>query len=232
MTNWPHVAIRGLPRTVFNHCPVIMETKVVDWGPKPFRFINVWCSHPEFKKIVENAWKSDEFDGWFGYRVKEKLKRVKDELKKWNRESFGNIDNKVDKLKQEIHELDMIDDAFGIEEDEIVKRKESTANLFRSLNQRNNLYAQKAKIRWLNEGDVNSSFFHRAVNFRRKKNEILGLKLNGAWTEDVNLVKSGVRDHFQKQYCSPRCSRPAIAPEVFSRKISKDDNSMLIEQFS
>lgn len=129
---------------------------------------------------MEKAWNRDEFEGWFGYRVKEKLKKVKDELRKWNRESFGNIDNKMDQHKQEIHELDMIDDTFGLEEEEIVRRKESTANLFRSLNQRNNLYAQKAKIKWLNEGDVNSNFFHQAVNFRRKKNEILGLNLNGS----------------------------------------------------
>lgn len=80
--------IRGLSRIVSDHCPVIMEVKVVDWGPKPFRFINAWCSHPEFKKFVEVSWNSYKVEGWFGYRIKEKLKRLKDDLKKWNRDVF------------------------------------------------------------------------------------------------------------------------------------------------
>lgn len=106
-----------------------METKIVDWGPKPFRFINAWCSHPEFKKFIEDSWKSYEVDGWYGFRIKEKLKRLKEDLKKWNREVFGFIDSKVDQLKQDIHELDMIDDTLGLEEEEIISRKEKIANL-------------------------------------------------------------------------------------------------------
>lgn len=63
LTIWPTVTIRGLTRTVSDHCPVIMEAKVVDWGPKPFRFINAWCTHPEFKKIVEVSWNSYDVEG-------------------------------------------------------------------------------------------------------------------------------------------------------------------------
>lgn len=101
-----------------------MESKRVDWGPKPFRFINAWCTHPDFKKIVEDSWNSYDVEGWYWFRVKEKLKRLKDDLMKWNRDIFGSIDNKVEQLKQDIHELDMIDDTFGLEEEEVMCRKE------------------------------------------------------------------------------------------------------------
>lgn len=52
LENWPNSMIRGLPRSISDHCPIILATKHVDWGPKPFRFANMWLSHPEFKVIV------------------------------------------------------------------------------------------------------------------------------------------------------------------------------------
>lgn len=60
----------------------------------------------------------------------------------------------------------------------MIKRKEVTIDLFRIVNQWNSLLVQKAKIRWLKEGNVNSKFFHMAINYRRKGNEIAGF-LNG-----------------------------------------------------
>lgn len=145
---------------------------------------------------------------------------------------FGIIDTKIETLKGEILELDMIYDTLGLEEEEVINRKEKTTNLFRNLNHRNSLLAQKAKIKWLQEGDINSSFFHRVVNYRRKRNEISGLSFQDGWTEDVIEIKSGVREHFQNQFRRQRGHIPVLAPDLFSKKVSEEDNSMLIEQFT
>lgn len=40
MLRWPHSTQKGLPRSVSDHCPLTLETKFTDWGPRPFRFIN------------------------------------------------------------------------------------------------------------------------------------------------------------------------------------------------
>ncbi|XP_057808850.1 uncharacterized protein LOC131023324 [Salvia miltiorrhiza] len=81
---WPNSKARGLPRSVLDHCPILMETKVVDWGPKPFRFINAWMNHPNFDKIVEDSWQKSGISGWSCFVFKEKLKRLKEDLKRWN----------------------------------------------------------------------------------------------------------------------------------------------------
>lgn len=188
---WPSVSLKGLQRSVSDHCPLLLDSESQDWGPKPFRFINAWCSHPKFREVIENTWNSHQVQGWGGFVVKEKLKYLKGELKKWNREVFGLIDKNVGEIKEKIHELDMIDEVGGLDENMIIQRKEMTAELFRKLHQKGSLNAQKAKIRWLREGDVNSSFFHRAINFRRKINEIPGIMIDGMWREEVSDVKNG-----------------------------------------
>ncbi|KAL8511127.1 hypothetical protein ACS0TY_017812 [Phlomoides rotata] len=123
MTKCPSSYQKGLRWTVSDHCPIILEVKVRDWGLKPFKCLNAWFSHPNFKEFVSNKWVNYIVDGWGSFIVKEKLKLLKADLKEWNKQVFGNLDEKIERHKQAIHELDLIDDVFGLEDNEIVKKK-------------------------------------------------------------------------------------------------------------
>lgn len=57
-----------------------------------------------------------------GFVVKEKLKLLKVELKKWKEEIFGCLDSSIEHKKLEIEQLDLIDDIFGLDSDEIEKK--------------------------------------------------------------------------------------------------------------
>ncbi|XP_057774912.1 uncharacterized protein LOC130993894 [Salvia miltiorrhiza] len=63
LQSWPHTKVVGLPRTVSDHCPLLLETKYVDWGPKPFCFINSWTSHPDFEKVMRDSWNKSGIQG-------------------------------------------------------------------------------------------------------------------------------------------------------------------------
>lgn len=76
-------------------------TNSVDWGPKPFRFINAWMSDQSFMKKVKESWTGEGIEGWGCYG------------KKRNKENFDNFDVKVQNLRDELHDLDIWDDAGG-----------------------------------------------------------------------------------------------------------------------
>lgn len=133
---------------------------------------------------------------------------------------------------EEIRRLDVVDDIFGLDESEIMDRNKNVAELYRNLSWRNTLFAQKARIRWIKEGDVNSRFFHKVINRRRKQNEIAGIRLDGSWCEEVNEVKMGVLEFFRDHYRNEAVVRPSLAHDFFSKKILDFDNSMLVVPFS
>lgn len=232
LERWPGTSHKGLPRSISDHCPLILETKIVDWGHKPFRFINAWTTHCDFKETVSKAWSNNQISGWGGFVVKEKLKALKDTLKQWNHSVFGAMEKNIEDLRKEIQELDIVDDVFGLVESEVIRRNKATAELFKGLNQRNSLWAQKARVKWIKEGDMNTSFFHKVVNQRRKGNEIAGIQIGEEWVDEVDGVKNGIRDFFRNHFSNLNIQRPSL-PQGFSRRrISEEDNIMLCAPFS
>ncbi|KAF9595957.1 hypothetical protein IFM89_006703 [Coptis chinensis] len=72
----------------------------------PFKFFNMWCTHPNFKEVVLDSWQTPIM-GHSIFILTQKLKRLKGVLKKWNKDTFGNIKFKVEaetKKLEHMHE--------------------------------------------------------------------------------------------------------------------------------
>jgi hypothetical protein len=123
LAEWGSVTLWGLKRDVSDHCPIVVKYDGYDWGPKPFRFNNHWLSNKDLPILVKGEWESYQVGGWMGYVLKEKLKRLKGALKKWNKEVYGNVDSKIAVLIDDIEELDLKGEVEGLSEDELLLRK-------------------------------------------------------------------------------------------------------------
>ena len=63
------MVMKGIKCSLSNHNPLMLESKSINWGPKPFRSLDSWFSHLGFTKLVEQ-------DGRFGAdREIQKLKQ-------------------------------------------------------------------------------------------------------------------------------------------------------------
>lgn len=229
---WPHAVLKGGRRTLSDHCPIYIEAQDKDWGPKPFRFFNHWMQHNLFKSFVETKWNSFSIHGWGGYIVKEKLKFLKGEFRVWKEEVFGNLDTSIEKKKQELEQLDILDEVFGLGEEEAEKRASIMNDQVRESSWREAQLFQKARIRWTLDGDLNSHFFHKWINYRNKSNGIDGIRVNGSWLDSVQEAKSAIFHHFSSHFDSIRIIRPKLGPDMFLRKLGEPDNSFLTAEFS
>ncbi|XP_057811408.1 uncharacterized protein LOC131025629 [Salvia miltiorrhiza] len=194
-----------------------------DWGPRPFRFLNVWMSHPEFEQKVKKVWTENRPTGWRCFVVSEKLKKLKTELKVWNNSIFGNIDERIKDLKAELLSLDQKDERNEMGESENIRRNEIQANLTLQLKDKQRVLHQKAKVRWLKNGDLNTGFFHRAIRGRRKMNEIAGLFFENQWVSNPSEVKTKVRDHFEGFFKRNERHLPNLPNDFLKKKLSDDE---------
>lgn len=103
---WPGSTQLTLERNFSDHCPILLRSKFVDWDPKPFRILYCWLLDNSFKATVHQCWISNQQSRWGGYLLKEKMKRLKERLKIWNKEQFGDTFKKVKKIEADLNKME------------------------------------------------------------------------------------------------------------------------------
>ena len=55
---------------------------------------------------MKECWTQTQLSGWGGFALKEKIKHLKERLKSWNKEQFGDTFKRVQQLEAEINKLE------------------------------------------------------------------------------------------------------------------------------
>ncbi|GKV32990.1 hypothetical protein SLEP1_g41549 [Rubroshorea leprosula] len=228
---WDDMKQWGLKRTISDHCPILMKNQIVDWGPKPFRFFDMWLENPECKELMTKTWNSTVVSGWHGFQLKEKLKATKIVLKEWSKNKASEIDLKINMCKEDIAAIDLKGEEAAINEQEVQLRRNSFLDLWKLQNMKESMWRQKARKTWIRNGDANTKFFHRCVKGRRRRNEIVGIQVGDNYMEQVNEIKEGVANHFENLFKEDKWQRPHLDGIPF-KKISTEDNRSLVALFS
>ncbi|KAL5182262.1 DExH-box ATP-dependent RNA helicase DExH7, chloroplastic [Glycine soja] len=165
----------------------------IDWGPKPFKVFDGWLNSKEYQRVVRDCWSAFQPTGWGGIVLKNKLKILKHRLKMWSN------NNTADLCSQQAKQL-----------------KKVQSELWEKANLHESIMRQKSRSKWIKEGDRNSLYFHKLINYSRRRNALRGLMIDGAWVEDPLLVKAEVLKHFQNRFHEPHPHRPNLDGISFS----------------
>ncbi|XP_057740039.1 uncharacterized protein LOC130957189 [Arachis stenosperma] len=98
---FPKTRLRGRPRGLSDHCPLIVEDTKMRDGPRPFRSLDSWFTHEGFLRMVKEEWK-----GLGEINFTDKLKALTAPLGRWHKVNFGNMDTKILQFDEEIKKLD------------------------------------------------------------------------------------------------------------------------------
>ncbi|XP_042495075.1 uncharacterized protein LOC122074314 [Macadamia integrifolia] len=194
-----NVKQRVLLSSVSDHAPLIVVSDDVQRPTNiPFRFHSFWMENDQFISVVEEAWKTS-IGGNPIFVLAQKLKQVKENLKVWARANFPNLNDEVDKAKLELKKVQDMIEVAGMN-DELFNREADAKTVLLKANQMyEKLWAEKAKLRWMKNGDCNSKIFHLSVKLRRLKNQITSLKKeDGTWVSDQQGISFYVSDFFEK----------------------------------
>jgi len=155
-----------------------------DWGPKPFRTIHAWFMERGFVVMVKDKWNSYPVQGNAFTVIKEKLKRLKGDLKLWNRDVFGNIETSKKSIMQELEALDCQDCNSVLLESERLQRLGLVSRLKEIDKKMESFLCQKVRASWFKNGDSCTKFYHSYLRWRRLKNEVKGVEVGGQWCEE------------------------------------------------
>lgn len=140
LTQW------GLHRPISDHSPIMLAEDSRNWGPKPFRFQDAWLSNPSCMSLAKEVWNCSIVHGWSGYKLMQKLKAVKEKLKLWNKEVFGDINVKLQVLEEKLHQMDILSEERVLTSEEKLSKRSLKSEFWKCNRLAETLWRQKSRI--------------------------------------------------------------------------------------
>ena len=104
-------------------------------------------------------------------------------------------------------------------------------DLWTAAQSHDSLMRQKARSRWIKEGDNNSHYFHLLLNSNRRCNAVNGVIIDGVWVDEPAKVKEEIYRFFQQRFQEHESIRPQLNGVSF-KSINQQQNQLLVGCFS
>jgi hypothetical protein len=170
----------------------------------------MWLKAEGFVDRVRLWWESYRFQGSPSFIFSPKLKALKNDLKRWNEQEFGNVEYQKKNAMEELCSLDSLEEQHGLTPEEKVRKCGVIRDLENSILQEEISWRQKSRVLWLKEGDKCTKFFHRVGNSNRRSNSIESLSVNGSTSSDQQVIRDHVALFYKSIFAEPFSLRPRM----------------------
>jgi len=193
----------------------------LEFGIPPFRFFNSWLLRNTFDETFDLAWNSFHGYGAPDMFLMAKVKHVKKILCDWKNNERKKESGLLENLKAKVHELELQAENRILSESERANWREAKTKILELEKIEKMDVIQKAKVKWVKDGDENTKYFHSMLKNKNRKTRICGLNINGAWTSDPKAMKAEIHSFFSAKFVEQRPIRPKFFCENF-KKLSVD----------
>ncbi|XP_071713420.1 uncharacterized protein [Rutidosis leptorrhynchoides] len=177
-----------------------MKDGDTDFGPKPVKVFDELINHKDAHDIISLAW-SKKVDSWNPDSIfRNKLKIVKQDLRKWFSTSPNKLKTEIDEITKKITEWEFRAETNNLTDEQILEWQKDREIFLSKEKTRMEMLKQKARCKWALEGDENSKFFHSTIRRLQNKNNIHGVNINGIWSNNLSSIKSEAHSHFKKLF--------------------------------
>ena len=189
LDQFSRVIQRRLPRPTSDHFLVLLEGGCLRRGSAPFKFENMWFKVEGFKDLIRNWWRGIEVSGSTDFRLSAKLKELKQKLKVWNREVFGNLECNKEAALQQVEYWDRVEGERSLTLEELACKKKAKEGYAKWVDLEETHWRQASRELWLKAGDRNTGYFHRMAFAHRRANYMDRIKINGVRLIEEREIK-------------------------------------------
>nr|XP_025628468.1 uncharacterized protein LOC112721637 [Arachis hypogaea] len=192
---YPETRLRGGPRGLSYHCPMIMEDNRKFEGPRPFRSLDSWFTHEGFLRTVKEEWRE-----LGNMQFLEKMKALSVPLRRWHKQHFGDLNERIKRFEEEIKKVDdMV--SSGHYDGTLEARRRALVRCCEKWYVRQDVHwKQMSRSRHAKEMDRNTKYFHHVASARRQNNRIESLQINGRTVRNQARIKVAIRDFYKRLY--------------------------------
>jgi hypothetical protein len=121
--SYPGLLQKKLLRVCSDHALIILMRGCLQNGKSSFKFKNMWLKDEGFVDKVRSWWSSFSFMGSPSFILAKRLRALKGEIKRWNREVFGNVGARNKAWVEELELLDRFEEVRRLFEEEKERRR-------------------------------------------------------------------------------------------------------------
>ncbi|XP_016178468.1 uncharacterized protein LOC107620885 [Arachis ipaensis] len=218
---FPDIRIKGGPRGLSDHYPLIVEGTRLGGGPRPFRSLDSWFTHEGFLRMVRTEWRNlgdAQFTG--------KLKALTIPLRQWHKNTFRDMDKRLMRLEEEITKLDNLV-SNGIYDGTTEARRKALVSFCEKWYIRKEIHwKQMSRSQHAANMDKNTRYFHNIASARRRSNRIDALMIHGRLVRNQARIKGAIRGFYKDLYRQDYAPRIGVRDGLV-KQISRDEAEAL-----
>jgi hypothetical protein len=170
-------------------------------GPIPFRFCPIWTGQDGFPQPSSKHLERTYF--WVPLFVwEEKLRRLKVNLKMWAKKLGSPMDERK-RIQKTLERHQSIMEEAQVTQELLNRESELQRKYHKSCREEEIYWRVKSRALWLQDGDKNTTFFHKQAQARKNYNSISEIQWQDQVIKDFPRHKGGGSFLFKNLYSAP-----------------------------
>lgn len=182
---FPDHHLRALSSDCSDHAPLLLlQLSTTVWAKPRFRFETFWVRLEAFQEVVKRSWEPPTANVDACRALDIKLRRTAKAFTSWSRRAIGSLRSQLFMARETTAQLDASQDFCHLSNEEFALRAELKRHTLGLASLARTIAKQRARTRFLGEGDANTKYFHLQACHRNRKNCIPALLHEGTWFSD------------------------------------------------
>jgi hypothetical protein len=202
---FPLVTVRALPRADSDHTPILIDSGVKAHlgNQAKFSFELHWLRQEGFFDMIVKEWNSarggaNPMEIWLN-----KLRHIRRFLKGWAKNQSGKYKKEKERLQNIIDHLDVKAETNILDTNEREELKKANDYLNNLRREEESKWAQRAKVKHIQEGGNNTKYFHLIANGKHRKKKIFQLEQQEGTIVGEDNLQVYITEFYKKLFGAP-----------------------------